>query len=51
MDIWAVGTSNQLFEVLKLEQNFQNNKVVTGNTPFFVTDPFFTHHCICLKGA
>ena len=35
MDIWVVGTSNQFFiEVLKLKQNFQKNKVVTGKTPF-----------------
>ena len=37
MDIWIVGTSNQLFkEVLKFKQYFDRNKVVTGKTPFFV---------------
>ena len=44
MDIWVVGTSNQLF--LKLKQNFQKNNVVTGKTPFFMIGPFCTHHSI-----
>ena len=36
MGIWVVGTSNQLFiRVLKLKQNFQKNKVVTGKTISF----------------
>ena len=36
MNIWVIGTSNQLFEdVIKLKQNFQKNKVVvTGKSPF-----------------
>ena len=36
INIWVVGTSNQLFEdVIKLKQNFQKNKVVvTGKSPF-----------------
>ena len=40
-DIWVVGTSNQLFmrEVLKLKQNFQKNKAVSGITPFLYS-PF-----------
>ena len=42
MDICVVGTSKQLFmRVLKLKQNFQKKKVVTGKTPFFVIGPFF----------
>ena len=50
-DIWVVGTLNQLFkkEVLKLKQNPQKNKVVTGKTPFFVIGPFGGHHSICLS--
>ena len=32
----------------KLKQKFQNNKVVTGKTPFFVSS-FCTHHSICLN--
>ena len=33
MDIWLVGTSNQLFmRGYQLKQNFQNNKVVTGKS-------------------
>ena len=48
MDIWVVGTLNQLFIVLKLKQNFQKNKKVIGKTSFFVIDPFCTHHSIFL---
>ena len=40
---------NSVEEVLKLKQNFQKNKVVTGKTPFFVTGPFRTYHSICLN--
>ena len=50
MDIWVVGISNQLLKVvLKLKQNFQKNKVVTGKTPFLVIGLFCTHHSICLN--
>ena len=31
---WLVYQINSLYEVLKLKQNFQKNKVVTGKTPF-----------------
>ena len=34
-----------------LKQNFQNNKVVTGKTPYFVIDPFRTPHSIYLNIA
>ena len=48
--IWAfrllVQQINSIAEVLKLKQKFQKNKVVTGKTPFFVIDPFCTHHFI-----
>ena len=51
--IWAFGSLvhqiNSLQEVLKLKQNFQKNKVVTGKTPFFVIGPFCSHHSICLN--
>ena len=50
MDIWVVGTLNQLFiGIFKLKQNFQKNKVVTGKTPFFVIGPFCTHRSIYLN--
>ena len=50
MDIWVVGTINQLFtEVLKLKQNFSKNKVFTGKTLFFVIGPFCTNHSSCLN--
>ena len=51
MSIWVVDTSNQVFigAVLKLKQNFQKNKVVTGKTPFFVIGSFCSHHSICLN--
>ena len=43
MDIWLVGTSNQLlYEALKLKQNFRKNKVVIGKIPFFVIGSFCT---------
>ena len=38
---------NSVYEVLKLKQNLQKNKVVTSKTLFFVTGPFFTHQSIC----
>ena len=51
--IWAFGSLvhqiNPLEEVLKLKQNFPKNKVANGKTPFFVIDPFCTHHFICLN--
>ena len=40
---------NSVEEVLKLKQNFQKNKVVTGKTPFFVRGPFHTYHSIRLN--
>ena len=53
VQIWAFGLLvqqiNSLQEVLKLTQNFQENKVVTGKTPFFVIGPFCSHHSICLN--
>ena len=50
MDIWVVVHQiNSLEEVLKLKQNFQKNKVITGKTPFFVIGPFCTHHSIFLN--
>ena len=51
--IWAFGSLvhqiNSLQEILKLKQNFQKNKVVTGKTPFFVMGPFCTHHSSCFN--
>ena len=50
--IWTFGLlvhQNCSFqEVLKLEQIFRKNKLVTGKTPLFVIDPFCSHHSICL---
>ena len=40
---------NSFQEVLKLEQIFQKNKVVTGKTPLFVIGPFCSRHSICLN--
>ena len=40
MGVWTVGTLN-LFEVLKLKQNFQKTKAVTGKTQFSVIGPFY----------
>ena len=43
-----VVTLNQ-FSILKLKQNFQKYKVVTGKILFFMIGPFCTHHSICLN--
>ena len=48
MEIWVVGTLNQLF-IKKKKQSFPKNKVVTGKTPFFAIGQFGTHHSICLN--
>ena len=53
VQIWAFGSLvhqiNLFKEVLKLKQNFQKNKVVTGETTFYVIGPFCTNHSICLN--
>ena len=53
VQIWAFGLLvqqiNSLEEVLKLKQNFQKNKEVTGKTPFSLIGPFCSHHFICLN--
>ena len=51
MDIWVVGTSNQLFLIgSKTGTNFRKkNKVVTDKTPFFVIGPLCSRHSICLN--
>ena len=40
---------NSFEVVIKLKQNFEKNKVVTGKTTFFLIGPFRTHHSICLS--
>ena len=40
---------NSSEEVLKLKQNFQKNKVVTGKTPLFVIGLFCGYHSNCLN--
>ena len=50
MNIWVVGTANQLFyEVLKPRQNFRKAKLVTVKTWFFVIGSFCTPHSISLN--
>ena len=53
--IWAFGSFvyqiNFSEEALKLKQNFQKNKVVTGKTPFFVIGPFCTKYSIYLNSG
>ena len=49
MGVGAVGALSYSKEVLKLKQNFQKNKVVTGKTPFSVIGPFCSYHSICLN--
>ena len=51
MDIWIVGTSNQLFvRDSYTEKFFSKNKVVTGKTPFFC-EKLCTPHSIYLNRA
>ena len=47
IDIWVVGTSNQLF--IRGSQTQKKKKIVTDKTPFFVLGPFCTPHSICLN--
>ena len=50
MDIWVVGTSNELFiRGSWTETKFSKNKVVAGKTPFFEIGPFCNHHSIFLN--
>ena len=54
VQIWASLGSlehqiNSLKEVLKLKENFHKNKVVHGETLFFVIGPFCTQHSTCLN--
>ena len=39
---------NSLYKVLKLKQNFQENKVDTDKTAFSVIGPFCSPHSICI---
>ena len=45
--IWAFGSLVHQIKVLKLEQIFQKNKVVTGRTPLFLIGPFCSRRFIC----
>ena len=51
--IWVFGLLvdqiKSLQEVLKLKQDFQKHKVVTGKTQFFAIGSFCSHHSICLN--
>ena len=53
MEIWVVGTSNQLFvrgsSVETKCSKKSINKAVTGKTPFFVIGLFCTYHFVCLN--
>ena len=46
---WVVGTSNQRFMIGSYTETFNNKKVDTGKTAFFVIGPFCTSHSICLN--
>ena len=47
MDIWVVGTVNQLFKRGSCDKvKLSKNKVVSGKTLFFVIGPFHTPHSI-----
>ena len=51
--IWTFGSLvhqiKSLEKVLKLKQNSQKNKLVTGKTLFFVIGAFCSHYSICLN--
>ena len=51
IQIWIFGSLvhqiNLFWEVLKLKQIFQKNRVVTGKTPLL--GPFCSNHSICLN--
>ena len=58
MDIWVVGTSNQLFirvgtsyKELKTNWNkvFKKKKWLLAKTPFFAMGQFSTPHSICIN--
>ena len=53
--IWTFGSLaqqiNSLYEVLKLEQIFEKNKVVTGKTLLFLIGPFCSRHSVVLTLA
>ena len=54
MEIWEVGTMNQLFirgyyTEIKFSKKKNKNKAVSGKTPFFVTAPFYILHSTCLS--
>ena len=53
MDIWVLGTSNQLRHRKSLYWNkiFRKNKVVTGKSPLFEIGSFCTPHSIVLTLA
>ena len=42
---------NSFYEVLKLEQIFEKNKVVTGKTLLFLIGPFCSRHSVVLTLA
>lgn len=46
MDIWVVGTPNQLTET-----KFSKHKIVTAKAPFSVIGPFCNHHLFALTLA
>ena len=46
MDIWVVGTLNQLF--MRGSYTFKKHTTVSGKNPFFVIGPFCTPHSIQL---
>ena len=52
IDIWVVGTSNQVFiRGSTTETKFPKKKVVIGKTLFFVIGPFCTLHSSVLTLA
>ena len=50
MDIWVVGTLNQLFFIRGsyTEIKFSKKKKISGKTQFLVIGPLCTPHSFCL---
>ena len=52
IQIWTFGSLvhqiNSFQKIIKVEQIFQKNKVVTGKSPLFIISPFYSRHSICL---
>ena len=50
MDIWVIGTLNNLFiRGFHTQIKYSKNKVVSDKTPLFVIGPFCIRNSICIN--